>query len=105
MQNTAVLTIVSDDLPVYGKLSFSNAQFTVREDGVAIVAVTVSRTEGSDGNVGATINLTNGTAIAPGDYNNASVTVNFTPGKPAKPLSFPLLTMRSTNPTRRLTSP
>ncbi|MCZ8191304.1 MAG: right-handed parallel beta-helix repeat-containing protein, partial [Microcystis sp. LE19-338.1B] len=91
VQNTAVLTIVSDDLPVYGKLSFSNAQFTVREDGGAIVAVTVSRTEGSDGNVGATINLTNGTAIAPGDYNNASVTVNFTPGETSKTIVIPIV--------------
>jgi len=91
VQNTAVLTIVSDDLPVYGKLSFSNAQFTVREDGVAIVAVTVIRTDGSDGNVGATINLTDGTAIAIGDYNNASVTVNFTPGETSQTIVIPIV--------------
>ncbi|CCI03111.1 CARDB domain-containing protein [Microcystis aeruginosa] len=91
VQNTAVLTIVSDDLPVYGKLSFSNAQFTVQEDGGAILAVTVIRTEGSDGNVGATINLTDGTAIAPGDYNNASVTVNFTQGETSKTIVIPIV--------------
>ncbi|HBE30210.1 MAG TPA: hypothetical protein DD990_02380, partial [Cyanobacteria bacterium UBA11368] len=80
-QSTATLTIVDNDNP--GTLQFSNSEFVTLENGTPVLAVTVTRTGGSDGAVSATVNLNNGTAIAPGDYNNAPITVNFANGDTA----------------------
>ncbi len=80
-QSTATLTIVDNDNP--GTLQFSNSQFVTLENGTPVLAVTVTRTGGSTGAVSATVNLNNGTAIAPGDYNNAPITVNFANGDTA----------------------
>ncbi|MFN6579144.1 MAG: putative Ig domain-containing protein, partial [Aulosira sp. ZfuVER01] len=83
-------TIVSK-LSAYGKLAFSSSQFSIREDGIPIVAVTVIRTEGNYGNVSAVINLSNGTATAASDYNNTPVTVNFANGETSKTITIPLI--------------
>ncbi|WP_222595614.1 beta strand repeat-containing protein, partial [Microcystis aeruginosa] len=72
--NTVTSTIINDDVNA-GVLSFSNSQFSVNEDGTPVVAVTVNRTGNITGSVSATINLTNGTATAPSDYNNTPITV------------------------------
>jgi hypothetical protein len=63
-----------------GVLAFSAASFSVNEDGTAIASIQVTRTGGSSGAVSATVNLMNGTAIAPSDYNNSSIVVNFAAG-------------------------
>jgi Calx-beta domain/Right handed beta helix region len=74
-QTTATLNIVDNDSP--GTLQFSNPQYVVNEDGTPILAVTVTRTGGSAGTVSAVVNSADGTAIAPGDYNNNPITVTF----------------------------
>jgi Calx-beta domain len=52
----------------------------------------VTRTGGSAGIVGATVNLANGTAIAPNDYNNSSIALNFTDGDTApKTVTIPIV--------------
>ncbi|MGL5061818.1 MAG: Calx-beta domain-containing protein [Microcoleus sp.] len=64
-------------------LQFSAPTFSVREDGTPVAAVTVTRTGSSAGTASATVNLANGTATAPADYNNAPITVNFADGDTA----------------------
>ncbi|MEG5138490.1 MULTISPECIES: beta strand repeat-containing protein [unclassified Microcoleus] len=73
-------------------LQFSAPTFSVNENGTAVAAVTVTRTGGSAGAVSATVNLTNGTATAPGDYNNAAIPVNFADGDTApKTITIPIV--------------
>jgi Calx-beta domain len=89
-QGTATLNIVDNDTP--GTLQFSNPEYVVNEDGTTVLAVTVTRTGGSAGTVGATVNLADGTAVAPGDYNNAPITVNFADGDTApKIVTIPIV--------------
>ncbi|BAZ10924.1 hypothetical protein NIES4071_27480 [Calothrix sp. NIES-4071] len=91
-QNTATLTIFNNDTPRQGILSFSNPTYSVNEDGTPITTVTVTRTGGSDGEVGATISLSNGTATAPSDYNNNPITVTFANGDTApKTITIPVI--------------
>jgi N-acetylneuraminic acid mutarotase len=76
-----------------GSLAFSAPTFTVNEDGTYQSAVTVTRTGGSIGAVSATLTLSsNGTASAPGDYNNAPITINFADGDTtAKTVIIPIV--------------
>ncbi len=85
-------TIVDDDTPSSpGTLSFSSPQFSINENGTPVTAVTVTRTGGSNGAVSATVKLTNGTATAPSDYNNNSITVNFADGEISKTVTVPIV--------------
>ncbi|BAY07027.1 FG-GAP-like repeat-containing protein [Calothrix sp. NIES-2098] len=89
-----------------GILSFSNPEFRINENGQAIVGVTVTRTGGSNGSVSATITLSNGTAIAPNDYNNSPITVNFAAGDTnSKVIQIPIIddSIAETNETINLT--
>jgi hypothetical protein len=74
-----------------GILAFSSSEFSINEDGRAIAAVTINRINGSDGIVSATVSLSNGTAIAPGDYDNNSITVTFENGETSKTITLPLV--------------
>jgi Calx-beta domain len=91
-QNTATLTIINNDAPKQGVLAFSNPTYSVNEDGTAITAVTVTRTGGSDGEVSATISLSNGSATAPNDYNNNAIAVTFADGDTTpKTVTIPII--------------
>ena len=79
-QSTATLNIVDNDTLPPSALQFSAPTFSVNEDGTPIAAVRVTRTGSSAGAVSATVNLTNGTATAPGDYTNSPIAVNFGAG-------------------------
>ncbi|HEY9848183.1 MAG TPA: Calx-beta domain-containing protein [Leptolyngbyaceae cyanobacterium] len=72
-------------------LEFSALEFRVAEDGTPITAVTVIRSGGTDGSVSATLNLSNGNAIAPDDYDNTAITVNFAPGETQKTITVPII--------------
>jgi RHS repeat-associated protein len=74
-----------------GTLAFSAAEFQVNEDGTPIIAVMVTRTNGSSGVVGATISLSDGTATAPADYNNTPIAVNFADGETTKTVVIPIV--------------
>jgi Ca2+-binding RTX toxin-like protein len=76
------LTINSSSIstPTNGNLQFSASTFSVNENGTPVQAVTVTRTGGDTGAVGATLNLTNGTAISPGDYNSSPIAISFASG-------------------------
>ncbi|NCR09221.1 MAG: hypothetical protein GPI95_13180 [Microcystis aeruginosa LG13-11] len=90
-QSNATITIIDNDVPQPGTLAFSNAQFSVNEDGTPIVAVKINRTNGTDGQVSATINLNNNTATAPNDYNNNPITVIFANGETSKTITIPIV--------------
>ncbi|NCR90588.1 MAG: hypothetical protein GPJ05_15825 [Microcystis aeruginosa G13-10] len=89
-QQTATLTIIDNDA-VPGVIQFSNGTYSVNENGTPVTAVTLTRTNGSDGAVSVRINLTNGTATAPSDYNNTQVTVNFANGETSKTVNIPIV--------------
>jgi Ca2+-binding RTX toxin-like protein len=74
-----------------GILSFSAPQFSVNEDGTPVSAVTLNRTDGSSGAVSVTLNLTNGKAKSPGDYNKTPITVNFADGETSKTITIPII--------------
>lgn len=76
-------TIDASDFLVQGPptLVFSATEFSSVEDGTPIVAVAVTRIGSSVGEVSATVNLTNGTATAPQDYDNSQIVVNFADGQ------------------------
>jgi hypothetical protein len=67
-----------------GVISFSNSQFSVNEDGTPITKVTLTRTEGSTGEVSVTLNLSDGTATAGNDYDGTPITVTFADGETSK---------------------
>ncbi|MBD1935844.1 Calx-beta domain-containing protein [Microcoleus sp. FACHB-68] len=91
-QSTAILEILDNEVPQPGTLEFSAATFKVNEDGVPVATVTVTRTNGSDGAVGAQVTLTNGTAISPNDYNSAPISVSFANGEDTpKTLTIPIV--------------
>ena len=83
---TAVVTILDDEMAQPGTLQFNPATYSVGEAGPT-VALTVTRTGGTDGAVGATYALTNGTATggasctAGVDFINTGGTVSFTNGQ------------------------
>ena len=87
--STATITIVDNDVPQPGTLAFSNAQFSVNEDGTPVNQIKIIRTGGSQGEVSATINLTNGTAT-PEDYDIASIPVTFANGETEKFVTIPI---------------
>ncbi|NCR19195.1 MAG: hypothetical protein GPJ22_19005, partial [Microcystis aeruginosa LL13-03] len=89
--STATITIIDNDVPKPGTLAFSNTQFSVKEDGTPVNVVTINRTNGSDGQVSATINLNNNTATTPNDYNNNPITVTFANGETQKTVTIPIV--------------
>ena len=86
---TAVVTIIDDEVAQPGTLQFSSATYSVGEAG-GTATVTVTRTGGTDGAVGATYALTNGTATggatcaAGVDFVNTGGTVSFANGEASK---------------------
>lgn len=74
-----------------GTLQFSDASFAVNEDGTPLVAVTVTRSDGSAGTVSATVALTDGTAIASQDYMAAPIDVTFDEGESVKTVQIPIV--------------
>ncbi len=89
-QNMAILTILDNDTP--GMIQFSNPQYVVNENGTPVLAVTLNRTGGSAGAVSTTVNLANGTAVAPGDYSNNPIVVNWADGDTtSKTITIPIV--------------
>ncbi|MGV2388022.1 MAG UNVERIFIED_CONTAM: hypothetical protein LVR29_05985 [Microcystis novacekii LVE1205-3] len=87
-QTTAVLTIINDDLPQPGTISFNSNSYTVNENN-GTASITLTRSGGSDGEVSVTLTPSDGTAIAESDYNNNSpITVTFANGETSKIVDF-----------------
>ncbi len=86
---TATVTITDDEVAQPGTLQFNPTAYTVGEAGTT-VTLTVTRTGGTDGAVGASYSLANGTATggatcaAGVDFVNAGGTVSFANGEASK---------------------
>jgi Ca2+-binding RTX toxin-like protein len=88
---SSTATILNDDAVQPGILAFSAATYSVNENGTPITTITIVRTGGSDGIVSATLTPSNGTAIAPGDYNSNPITVNFVAGQTSQTVTIPVV--------------
>ena len=86
---TAVLTIVDNDAP--GTLQFSTGTYSVNENGGG-ATITITRTGGSSGSVGAHFATSNGTATDGSDYTAVTQTVLFANGDATnKTVAVPVL--------------
>ena len=73
-------------------LQFSQPTYQVNEDGSLVgSAITVTRTGNTDLTATVTLNLTDGTATAPADYDNTPITVNFAVGQTQATITIPIV--------------
>ncbi|MBD2492629.1 Calx-beta domain-containing protein, partial [Aulosira sp. FACHB-615] len=89
-QVNAVISIIDNDA-VPGTIAFSQATYSVNENGTPISQVTLTRTGGSDGEVSVLLTPSGGSATAPDDYNNTPITVIFTNAETSKTVSIPIV--------------
>jgi RHS repeat-associated protein len=82
----AITSIISP-----GILTFSQSEYQVREDGTAVQAITIARTNGSKGTIGATIELTGGSATATDDFNSTPIDITFADGELVKTIFIPVV--------------
>ncbi|AFY55680.1 Calx-beta domain-containing protein,putative calcium-binding protein [Rivularia sp. PCC 7116] len=73
-----------------GKLEFEKSEFNTFESGISTLSAKVIRTEGDLGEVSATVNLSNGTATAGEDFDNAPIALNFADGEIEKNVAIPI---------------
>jgi YD repeat-containing protein len=86
-QQTATLSILDNDV----QLAFSAPIFQIQEDGTAVTAVTVTRTGRMTGIVGATLQLSDGTATAPSDYAPGPIAIEFAANEVSKVVTIPVI--------------
>ena len=95
MQNTAVLTIIDNEMAQPGTLALSSATYTFNE-GVGVAVFTVNRTGGSNGTVSVSFSTSNGTATGgpscanSPDFTALSGTVSFNEGETSKTFGIPI---------------
>jgi lysophospholipase L1-like esterase len=87
-QSTATLTITANDIP--GAIAFDSESYTVAEDGTT-ASITLVRTGGSAGAVSVDLALTDGSAVAPGDYDNTLQTITFADGETSRVVTIPIV--------------
>jgi hypothetical protein len=75
---------------VHGALGLSAASYGIGE-GAGTASVTVTRSGFTLGAVGATLTPSNGTATAPGDFDNTPISVNFVDGQASATVSVPIV--------------
>ncbi|MEL7333017.1 MAG: Calx-beta domain-containing protein, partial [Cyanobacteria bacterium J06560_2] len=88
-QSTATVVIADSDLP--GTLNFSEPIYELQENGSSTNQVTISRTGGTTGDISATVELTDGTALSPDDYDSTPVTVTFLDGETTQTIDIPII--------------
>lgn len=87
---SASLDVVDETSSDPGQLQFSSPAYSVQEgDGAA--TITVTRTNGSDGQVTVCYATSNGTAAAGADYTATSGTLTFNDGETSKTFNIPIL--------------
>jgi ELWxxDGT repeat protein len=91
-------TIVNDDNPPAGVLSFGAATYSFDESGTPTATVTIDRTNGSGGSIGVTIGLSGGTATAGIDY-VSTINVAFANGETSKTVTIPIINDTLIEPT------
>nr|NCR28572.1 hypothetical protein [Microcystis aeruginosa LE13-04] len=85
------LTVNVTNIIEPGTFSFSDNNYVVKEDGTAVKAITIKRTDNFEGAVSVTVTPTDGTATSTNDYNNTSIVVNFAAGETSKTVTVPLI--------------
>jgi hypothetical protein len=83
--STATVNLIDD------VLSFSDPEYTVREDGTTEAAIKVTRTGSNTASVGVTVQLTDGLATSPLRYNNSPITLSFAGGETSKVVTVPIV--------------
>lgn len=89
--DSVVEAFAQNDSVAPNDLIFANTEFSVNEDGTPVAAVTVFRPLDDKGAIGATINLSNGTATNPEDYSATQIPVNFADGERIKIVDIPII--------------
>ena len=74
-----------------GKFVFSQSNFSVTETGYPLSEVTINRIDGLGREASVTVNLSDGTATSPDDYDNTSIVVNFANGETSKTVTIPIV--------------
>jgi hypothetical protein len=87
-RTTATVTIT--DGPAPGAIGFAEPTLTVSEDGTT-ANLTLTRTNGSDGEVSVTLAVTGGTATDPDDFGPVPMTVTFAPGQTTATVAIPIV--------------
>ncbi|RLJ20394.1 hypothetical protein DJ031_06220 [bacterium endosymbiont of Escarpia laminata] len=90
VQSSAPVTILEDDPRSAGTLDLNTAAETVAENAAGGLTLTVTRTNGSDGEVSVAYTTADGTALQPGDYSQASGTLTFLHGETSKTIPLTL---------------
>jgi len=88
--SVAVLTIVDDDLAPAGQLQFSSATYSVDEM-AGMATITVTRTNGSAGEVTVDFTTSDGTATAGSDYTATSGTLTLADGVTSTTFDVPII--------------
>jgi ribosomal protein L35AE/L33A len=89
--STAILTIIDDDPAPAGTLQFSSATYSVNENGGS-ATITITRTGGSNGAVGVSYAISNGTATAGSDYTTVANSLSWANGDTAsKTFNVPII--------------
>lgn len=101
--STAVITIRDDDLHP-GSLAFASAAYAIEEN-AGPARITVTRSGGSSGVVGATYLASSGSATAGDDFPASSGTLIFNDGEISKSILIPIFddTLKETNESFRIT--
>ena len=75
-----------------GRLKFSNDKFYIREDGVIINPITISRVQGTIGEISAIISISDGNATFPEDYiNDRFIQIRFNEGETEKIINLSIV--------------
>ncbi|MEB3828332.1 Calx-beta domain-containing protein [Phormidium sp. CCY1219] len=74
-----------------GTLEFSAGRFTLDENGTATQGITLTRTDGADGDVTVNVSAADGTATSPDDYDNSDILVSFADGETEKTVTLALI--------------
>ncbi|MEA5578075.1 Calx-beta domain-containing protein [Anabaena sp. UHCC 0451] len=74
-----------------GKIAFSRSTYSVNENGTTVQAITLTRTNGSDGTVTVKVTPSNGTATQSSDYNGTPIVVSFNSGQTSQTVTIPII--------------
>jgi len=75
-------------------LAFSSENFTVRENGVVLSPITITRTGGNFDPISVVVTPSNGTAKAVSDYRSSAITVSFAQGETIKTVTISVINDR-----------
>ncbi|WP_281397560.1 Calx-beta domain-containing protein, partial [endosymbiont of Lamellibrachia barhami] len=89
-QTSTTVTITDDQVRSPGTLALSTATESVAENAAGGLTLTVTRTGGADGPVSVDYATADGTANAPGDYTQATGTLDFLDGETSKTIPLTL---------------